>query len=288
MTIIQSRGIALVQVLIITAVLSVLALYFSQTARLQVYQARSAVEQAQAIINLHDTEAKLLFALLTEDKNPNLEAQQKINHPFMMWNFYGVPFEFKNGITITLQDLRGVLNLHYPESQRLKGLLTFYGLSNYDADLLTNKILDWQDTDQRSRYGLAEQAYRNGAVQDASELMHLDIPSELLTELSNNTTIYKKGGFNPMNSPEFLLRSILAPEVAEHVLRLRKNKQLTPQLFSQLTGIFDSEKVILYPSNMFVAQINSQVGNARVIKKVTWQLEPTKGQPVNVAAVENQ
>ena len=65
----KQRGIALVQVLLIVAVVSILALYFTQSARQQVKNATMMVDKAQALVELNNAEASILFSLLTEKPN---------------------------------------------------------------------------------------------------------------------------------------------------------------------------------------------------------------------------
>ena len=59
------RGVALIQVLLVTSILSVLALYMTQTAKSQIQQAKWMNNKAQAHIELHSAESELLFELFT-------------------------------------------------------------------------------------------------------------------------------------------------------------------------------------------------------------------------------
>ena len=288
----RQLGIALIQVLIITAGISLLALYFSQTARLQVKKASMAIDQANALVTLHNSEAKMLYALATEDKNPNkrVEINQRIPELSFIqeWNFHGQVFEFSPEVQVELQDLRGLLNLHYPNAERLKKLFVLFGLSDYDAELTLHQILDWQDTDTRSKYNMSEPDYRNGALQDITELSHLPLSAQLIQVLQQTTTLYKKGNFNPMSSPDYLLKALLEPSLATNIITLRNNRQLSREQFAQLSGFTEGDGIILYPSNMFRVKFMVQVGEAKVTKVVTWQLAPSKMKPVNLVAVENQ
>ena len=288
----RQLGIALIQVLIITAVISLLALYFSQTARLQVKKTSMAIDQANALVVLHNSEAKMLYALATEDKNPNkrVDINQRIPELSFIpeWNFHGQTFEFSPAVQVELQDLRGLLNLHYPNAEHLKKLFVFFGLSVYDAELTLNQVLDWQDTDTRSKYNMSEPDYRNGALQDITELSHLPLSPELIQVLQQTSTLYKKGNFNPMNSPDYLLNALLEPNLATSIITLRNNRQLSSKQFAQLSGFTEGDGLILYPSNMFKVKFTVRVGDAKMTKVLTWQLAPSKMKPVNLVSVENQ
>jgi len=62
----NQQGIALIQVLLISAVLSVLALYLTSTAKDQVKVAQWSIDKAQALVNINSGEAQLLFSLLRQ------------------------------------------------------------------------------------------------------------------------------------------------------------------------------------------------------------------------------
>ena len=251
-----------------------------------------AIDQANALVVLHNSEAKMLYALATEDKNPNkrVDINQRIPELSFIheWNFHGRTFEFSPSVQVELQDLRGLLNLHYPNAEHLKKLFVFFGLSVYDAELTLNQVLDWQDTDTRSKYNMSEPDYRNGALQDITELSHLPLSPELIQVLQQTSTLYKKGNFNPMNSPDYLLNALLEPNLATSIITLRNNRQLSSKQFAQLSGFTEGDGLILYPSNMFKVKFTVRVGDAKMTKVLTWQLAPSKMKPVNLVSVENQ
>jgi general secretion pathway protein K len=67
----QQKGMALFQVLLITAVISILALQFTQTAKNQIAIARLIDDRIKASPLLATAESELLFTLLTESKRAN-------------------------------------------------------------------------------------------------------------------------------------------------------------------------------------------------------------------------
>jgi general secretion pathway protein K len=284
-------GIALVQVLLIVAVLSILALYFTQSARNQVHNATLMVDKAQAYVELHNAEANILYALLTEDKNPQSRKQtdnQSNSALITNWNFHDKEFKYNEYVNIALQDLRGLLNLHYPNKQRLTQLLTYSGLNDYDAQLTSQQIIDWQSVDARSDYLPNNVTARHAAIHDISELKHLGLQPKQLNALQDNTTQYKKGLFNPMTAPDSLLNALLSNDVASHVIMLRNAKQLTVNEFAQVTGFYESEDIILYPSNLFKVTLQAHVGDANIKKITYYHLQPNKQLVVNIVAVKAQ
>lgn len=282
----KQSGIALVQVLFIVAVLSILALYFTQSARQQVHGATQMVDKAQAYVELHNAQANVLYALLTEQKDPEFSSSTN-NLLVSSWNFHGAKFSYNEQVTVALQDLRGLLNLHYPNKQRLIQLLTYSGLNDYDAQLTARQIIDWQELDARSDYIPSTITARHAAIHDVSELKHLGLKSEQLNALQANTTQYKKGMFNPMAAPDSLLNALLSSDVAKHIIMQRNAKQLTVREFENLSG-FDDDRILLYPSNMFKVTLQAQVGEAIVKKVIYYHLQPTGKPVVNIVAVKAQ
>ena len=67
----KQRGIALIQVLIITFVLSLLGLYINQTVQEQIKITTSIQNKFLMRLELEKTEADLLQALLSTNKYPN-------------------------------------------------------------------------------------------------------------------------------------------------------------------------------------------------------------------------
>ncbi|RJF38024.1 type II secretion system protein GspK [Pseudoalteromonas gelatinilytica] len=283
----KQRGIALVQVLLIVAVVSILALYFTQSARQQVKSATMMVDKAQALIELNNAQANIVFSLLTEKLTP-IPSPPANNPQITTWNFYSEPFKTTNNVEVRLQDLRGLLNIHYPNQVRLKRLLTYSGLNDYDAQLAMLQIIAWQSLEKRSDYISDGTVARNAAIHDIEELGHLGLPSKQLSVLAENTTQYKKGTFNPMNSPNTLLYALLSNEVAEYVIMQRKANRLTVKDFVQATGITESDDIILYPSNLFRVSLTSRVGQAVVNKTIYFHLQPTKDPVINEVAVKTR
>lgn len=284
----MQRGIALVQVLLIVAVLSILALYFTQSARQQVHNATLMVDKAQAYVALQSAEASVLYALLTEQKDPEQTQSSQSQTLVSKWNFHGEEFSYSPQVTVAIQDLRGLLNLHYPNKQRLTQLLTYSGLNDYDAQLMSRQIIQWQQLDGRTDSLPNNITARHAAIHDVSELTHLGLAPAQLRALKANTTQYKKGAFNPMTAPNSLLNALLAQDIARHVIMLRNAKQLTVREFAQVTGFTEGDDIILYPSNLFKVTLRAEVGEARVQKEIYYHLQPTGNPVVNIVAVKAQ
>lgn len=287
----KQKGVALIQVLLITAVLTILALYLTNTAREQVQVAQWAEDKATALVKLHSVESELIFTLLTKSKSPYINQDDLLgSNIHSNWNFFGKAFYFDDYIKIKIQDNAGLINAHYPDKDRLVSLLNSYTNNLIESQTIFEQILDWQDLDQDVRaHGLeGNQNYivRNGNIPDLSDLYFLpSITLPILKILNENTTIHKQGYFNPTNSPEQLLSALTSSEVAKKVIEMRENRILTKQNFTELTGIQETDDIFFYPSNTLGIVINSKVGESELTKEFTIKLFPYaigNNLPVNV------
>jgi general secretion pathway protein K len=107
----SQEGIALFQVLLITAVITILAIQFTQTARNQLSIASMLSDRVLALSEMKTVEAELLFSLLTEK---NQKDSQSTNVYVNNWNFYGEPFKLTSAAllesTTDLQSADNIIN----------------------------------------------------------------------------------------------------------------------------------------------------------------------------------
>ena len=275
------QGIALIQVLLITAILSVLAMFLTTTAKEQVKVAQWADDKSAALIAIHNAEANLLFELLTHNKiqsnNNDTTSEQEINK---RWNFFAHPFNITSQVNVKIQDQSALINAHFPDEKVLKKLILHVGHSLNETNVIFDNLLDWQDLDNIPRINGDEslndiKSIRNGAFPDLHDSKFVQRISEKLHQsLLKNTTLNSKGFFNPMNSPKQLLTAITTPEIAEQIIELRVNNQLSNKQFSQLTGIVESDKILFYPSNLLSIEFEGRVGTSKVYKKIILELNP--------------
>lgn len=287
----RPQGIALIQVLLITAILSVLALYLSSTSKDQVKMAQWADDKAEALVAMHSAEANLLFALLTNSKKQSSRDLLANESLASRWNFFAYPFKANEHITVKIQDQSGLIHAHFPEPSFLKALIAYQGLNSNEVNRIYDSLLDWQDLDSIPRINgdelLSNPAnIRNGAVPDLHDFSFVpNMTSNLQRSLLKNTTLYNKGFFNPMDAPEELLAAITNGEIAKQVSTLRESGQLNEIQFSQLTGMVESDKVLFYPSNILSIEFEGKVGMSMIRKKILVELSPYANQfqtPINV------
>jgi general secretion pathway protein K len=287
----KQQGIALIQVLLITAILSVLALYLTSTAKDQVKVAQWQDDKSDALVAVHSAEAELLYTLLVNSKIKNAEGINSNNNIINNWNFFDKPFVINNQVDANIQDQRALIHAHFPDAKVLKAFIAFTGYGDKEVNVMYDNLLDWQDIDSIPRANGDESLsalnnIRNGAVPDLHDFSFVNnMTAELLQGLLKNTTLYGKGIFNPMNSSRALLTAITNAQIAQQVIQLREQGQLSPIQFSQLTGIVESDKVLMYPSNILAIDLEGKSGISVVRKQKIIELNPYADQydtPINI------
>ncbi|WDE13268.1 general secretion pathway protein GspK [Thalassomonas haliotis] len=290
----KDQGIALIQVLLVTAVLSVLALFMTQTAKNQVSQAQWVNDKAQAQVELYSAEALLLFELLTQKKIKSPQMSESVTGDIASrWNFFAMPFSLKDGVEVKIQDQSGLLQLHYPDSGLLKKLVATVEPSPAKVEIIVDSIMDWQDLDNTLRANGAEAGkysskglIRNGAVPSVYDIKHVkSITPAVLELLKENTTIYQAGAFSPINAPEGLLNALMDLNTVEQVLSLRRSNQMTNNLFSDITGIVEDDDTYFYTSNYLMIDLVSEIGESKVNRKLFIHLQPyaeADKKPINI------
>ena len=282
----KQRGIALLQVLLIASILSTLALFLTQTAQQQVYIATQFNNKAEALVKNYDLEANVLFGLLTEKKDFHSTLGNGVRENIYLQNFHGDEFQVSKEQYIRLQDLRGLLSIHFPNESRWLKVLQHTGTSEYNAMNFFRKTQDWQDVNTVSSYNLQEKSFKNGPIQSLNEWEHLEYTAEQKKLLTKVATIYKGSTFNPITAPSALIKALYSKVVSEQILTNRERNLLSPSLFTSITGELEQSKVYFYPSNDYKIELKTEVGAAKVKRVLYYQLNPRKASPVNLMATE--
>jgi len=294
----KHSGMALVQVLLITSILAVFALYLTHTARQQVQQASWAKDKAQAIVNLQNAEAELFFQLMATNKG--LRKEPVLEEQPVELNFFNEPFTIpskkslpNNGVEVQIQDQSGLVQLHFPNVERLKKLIGVIEKNSANVDVLVDRLLDWQDTDSQQRVNGAEtnlkregSPIRNGAVPIIGELKEIaGFSPELVNLIESNGTIYKVGAFNPFHATETLLAILIGEEAARQVALARKRGTMSVQEFSSLTGLTERDNEYFYTSNYMSIKLKSKFGESMASKSLIAVVQPYaegKTSPLNI------
>ena len=139
----DQRGMALVIVLWITALLAVMAGGFAYSMRIETRLAVSAVERAQA---QELAEAGVAYALVWQ-LDPEARKQWPPNGDEHAWSFGA------GHLRIQVADASGLINLNTAEVELLKKLLAAAGVADGDQEQVADAILEQRNPDGSQRLG---------------------------------------------------------------------------------------------------------------------------------------
>ena len=138
----RERGVALLQALLLSMIVSLLALQLTLTARDQVATVRLLEERLQADLLTHSLEVEVLFNLLTlEDQAPSFRRSWNTNAESTAITQTFAPAA---GVVVTVSDLSGRLPLRYPEHPLWRGTLVQLGMPIGQADGFLATLRDLQ------------------------------------------------------------------------------------------------------------------------------------------------
>jgi len=185
----MNRGIALVQVLIISLILSVLSLFIIQSTQSQIKTTSMMQERFKLRLVLENAEASLLEALI---KNRRYKSTNSKNQIVDNWNFYGQEFFIGDNVSVRLQDERSLVNLNITNRSLFLQTLKELGLTQEESITLYESLEDWKDSDTLSKPSGQEDYNdyqpRNNELQSFNELTHIK-GSEKLAEMGANLLI---------------------------------------------------------------------------------------------------
>jgi len=218
-----SRGIALIVVLWMLALMTIIIGTFAVLARTETLQARFLFDTTDA---RYAAEAGLHRAVV-ELRNPDMETR---------WVGDGRPYAFQFGdatVEVRITDETGLIDVNAAAQGNPELLIRLFesvGLNLEDAELMTAAIQDWIDADEETRvmgaedreyanadlpYGPANQAF--GTVEELQQVIGMSW--QLFRSLAGSVTVHSgRADFNPAFAPPSVLRTI--PDMDEESARL--------------------------------------------------------------------
>ncbi len=224
----RQSGIALMQTLMLSAILMTIVLSVAYGVKQHVYLAEAVRERTDVYLAGYSQKNEVLFGMLTQDwrSEPNSTSQLQ-----RVWNFYDEPFEYGAG-TVRIQDIESLLTKQLAGNEAL-------------GRHIAAAIQDWQDgDDQVSPFGAEQADYqdpvmvRNAPFQDMTELQFVaGVSSELYQQLAPISSVYPTGKINLLNMPFSLLSLYIGDDLAEVVMEQRRSNSVNSAMIAQLTGI---------------------------------------------------
>jgi general secretion pathway protein K len=280
----SQSGVALIQAIVLSAVLTIILLFLNTSAKKNVEAAQTLQDKNQALVDLYSTESQLLYDLYTnEHVNGKYSKGQ--------WYFWGKPFNMDDTAVVSIQDQAGLLNLHQlPEGSAIE-LIERLGYEKSKATEVVHSLNDWQDGDNDSRpQGAERQSYqfgpRNKPMPELSEVNWLpQIPFELRNDLQKYVTIFSPGYFNPANAPDKLLAATLdVGKLSDPIKEFRLGRSSTKD-FADVSQLETDEGIYFFTSKHLAYKIAVTVGQATMSKQTHVVIDPYSDSGQNMLKV---
>lgn len=182
-----------------------------------------------------------------------------------------VPLEVRIGnqlVRVALSDSLGKLNINNVSAQQLMAYLDAIGLTNDQAETLTNQMLDWIDTDQIPRPGSFERTVyaERGLVPADSSIRYLDelrflpaMTDRVMQSLRRNFSIGSAGRLYIYTASRESLRAIgLTDRQIDRILELRSIGELNESALRRIV-VFDAspwrDVITLDPSPLLEVRV---------------------------------
>jgi general secretion pathway protein K len=234
----RQRGIVLVVVLWVLALLGIIAASFSRQTRVEVRVAHNLVENAKAEALADAGVERAMLGLL----DPN-EAT--------VWRADGRPYLLALGegrVRITLQDEAGKIDLNLASDEMLQGLFEAVGLSPGDAALMVDRVVDFRDPDDRRRPAGAEdpdyiaaghpQGAKNAPFESVEELLQvLGMTREIYERVAPYLSVYSRRQVEPLSASPLVLEVLrrVAPDLLARLQGARQTGVGAPLLIRPRT-----------------------------------------------------
>ena len=276
----RQQGVALVMVLLVTAIIILLVMQLSLTAAEQVRSAQALQDRSEAALYLHSREAALLYTLLTE---PLVPASETANPYASNWNFHGEPFEI-DGLEVRMQDQSGLMRFPSTGVSEFRKLLAELGLGPARARSLSESLAQWIGVQRpggsRSNGGMMRGG-TGGPVQYFAELRALGgVDEELYERLAQLMTLYPTPGFNPLTAPAELLRLRMPESALAAVLDARRSGTLDENRLYSITGIAANETVLTSAGPGIGIQFKGEHLGVVLRRSVVARIDPYDEEPL--------
>lgn len=255
----RQRGVALVLVIWLTALMMVAAGSFMFSARTDMLVIRNSVSLARAEAAADAGIMRAVFEVYRIDNSP--EAWKR-DGARQSWTFDGA------AVTVSMRDESAKIDVNTASDALLRGLLVSQGVAEEDANPLLDAILDWRDTDGLKRLNGAEEAeYQaaglawrpaNAPFQAIEELqLVLGMRPDLYRRIAPLVTVFsRQAGVTTNTAERDVLLAIpgLTPEIVDAYIARREEARAT----GAPLPLFPEAGAFAAPPSSLVASVRSE------------------------------
>jgi len=232
----KESGVALIQVLLISTIISLMAIQFSHTSRHQVITAKNIVERENVRLESYSLLNMAIFTLLAHDLHI-YENDSSYLLELQKLRTEGQYISNANNAKIKVQDIGGLLPIYHPYHPLWLKYLAGLGYDLETSKSIIQYLKDVQDEDKLSKNGFEPEMNAKG-------LQYLNRPFQTKTEVQNYLGIYPKLKDNVdkhihhygiysvslLESPEFIIKSVIKDsfiggKINKQLVHSQKNTQ---------------------------------------------------------------
>ncbi len=218
----RQKGVALITVLLVVAILSWVVSYFIGKTQQNIELAGLQKDRVMAEIQADSLVDELMFL--------HYSKQYAQDEKYEGWNYRGQEFEFADGATVKFQDTQGKLSVINLNELIFKRFLFANGFDDREVSRFVDCLADWQDADSLKRLDGEEETYylelglpqpRNTKAQSITELKLIcGFPEDehKRAMILKNFNLYSSGAFNPLFADVSLIKAAKLPQDRKQML----------------------------------------------------------------------
>ncbi|MBH0057967.1 general secretion pathway protein GspK [Pseudoalteromonas sp. SWXJZ94C] len=250
----HNQGVALIIVLMITAVMAVIMLYMTGQGQNNARLAGILKQSTDAQLSLENAQAELIYSYMTTSFSilgPRDDFQgQSVTNAFTK-NLASETKELAD-YSVSVQDISGLVSLVPFNKSDFNLLLLNQGVSQDELLRISDRLDDWQDQDNLKHLEGAERGDysepylpKNGVIQKSKELVYILGSEDLYEQIKPYITLY---------ASEYIVRQFMPKSLYSALGILEQSAQNT------------SADGVNYPSGRFLIKITSNK-NISITKK---------------------
>jgi general secretion pathway protein K len=273
----RSSGVALVLVLMVTAVLAITVLSLSLGSQARVRQSAERLERTETDLRAHSHESAVAFSLMTQPwvASESRELLIKAAGPYgESWNFRGQAFRV-NEAQIRIQDESGLYALSWPKQsqQELVQLLESLGFTPAQVKSALMRLAEQSESNSAEPSALIP-------VQDLSELF-VDSPvdQKLLRRLEGVVTLAPVKSFNPATAPREILAVRFGETTGSRLYELGARGEMDSASYLQVVGVPMEETTMIFPGPIFRVWVAVRGKGSITGREAVWVVRPYDFEP---------
>lgn len=252
-------GMALTQVLLIVALISVFIVSMTFSVRNYIGTAEQIQVRTEAKLTLRSMQTRVLEAMLTEPWVSN----EPLNNPISVkWNFYGRWFNV-DGVDIRITNVSSLMLLSVNNEAYYRRYFSALGLESNQSSQLARALIEYQNSDL------------GRPIQSLHELNFIaGLPEEDVTKIQNYATPFVVSNRAPMYLPDALLTAEMDESQARRVIALRDNGDFNSNNFELASGIETDMMIIHYPGPIYRIELRYTQNGVSQNEQITVELRP--------------